>query len=191
MVRPEDGLQVGQTVYTVGSFAGGTTAPALQKTTIKTVENNGYDITLEEGTWQGHSGGPVVTVETENSPPKLVGPVWGYRGTKPGISLVTGPQAMHDLLKQMQLAGTAQYSVKDSPTLDTKTAVQTRVPVYVYGSNVSLDADLTSRPKMTSFFEFIYTDQPHLQGKKTPFVWWTDKKGTVRYIEGLKSAEDL
>jgi len=56
------GPYTGQSVYAVGSYAGGTVTPAARHVLISSVNRGAFRFKLNDSAWGGHSGGPVVDV---------------------------------------------------------------------------------------------------------------------------------
>ena len=82
LATPDIGPFVGQAVYAVGSYAGGTITPAVRHLSIKSVRSGAYEFILNDDAWGGHSGGPVICATTG----RLLGNLWGTRWDKAAIT---------------------------------------------------------------------------------------------------------
>jgi hypothetical protein len=136
LARVSDGPRPGQIVYSIGSFAGGTKAPAVQRLRIRGLRSQGYEFELNDTAWNGHSGGPVIDARTH----RLLGNLWGAGR---GHSIVTSHRALWDQIARMRGSfagrrkGQAFYSVADDP-FERKAATIETVTVY-YADRSELD----------------------------------------------------
>ncbi|MCH7685514.1 MAG: trypsin-like peptidase domain-containing protein [Planctomycetes bacterium] len=96
----------GQSVFVVGSWAGGTVTPAVRHVAISSVDRGAYQFRLNDYAWSGHSGGPVVDVATGG----MLGVLWGTSGE---TSLITSNRALIETFLSVWDSGQAMYSIHD------------------------------------------------------------------------------
>lgn len=189
------GPRYGQTVFAVGSFAGGTVAPAARKVAVNRIGR--YEFQLNDSAWGGHSGGAVVTERGE-----LVGVLWGAGR---GYSLVTSSRAIWetlygsprqrqyrpvDRLASGETSGQAFASVRDDlrPVADSSPRQMASPTVQVWGNTSQLErcgflAEMRTNPAMQSI-KWTYRG-----GNSVRFSW---NDGQTRwFIEGWPGLEIL
>jgi hypothetical protein len=165
-----NGAYLGETVYAVGSYAGGTYAPAARKVAVTRLMSP-YQLQLNSSAWGGHSGGAVVSESG-----MLVGVLWGSGN---GYSRVTTSRAIIETLQIAAGPGQAMASVSDESAA---TPVSILRPVIeVSGTPASTEAwsaELADDPRMVRF---------DWRRKKTSGrlrFTWRSPDGTEWYVDG-------
>ncbi len=165
------GAYVGETVIAVGSYAGGTVAPAARKVYVTNVAN--YTLRLSDSAWGGHSGGAVVSAESM----ELVGVLWGAGH---GYSSVTTSRAIIETLQLAAGRGQAMASIPAEVPEEIQVSVQR--PVIEVSGSVSARsqwyAELLSDPRMSRF-----DWQQGTSSKRLRFTW-LNSTGMDRYVDG-------
>jgi len=103
------GPYTGQSVYAVGSYAGGTVTPAARHVAISSVDRGAYKFRLNDSAWGGHSGGPVVDAASG----QLLGVLWG---ASLGSSYIISNRALLETFYGIWDTNQAMYSVHDDLT---------------------------------------------------------------------------
>lgn len=185
----------GETVFAVGSFAGGSVTPAARKVAVTGFQRSGYQFSLNDTAWGGHSGGAVVDEQGN-----LVGVLWGA-GT--GYSVVTSSRAIWETLygsrprrvQTRQPSTVAMFAVDDRiPGAIDKPKQMAAPTVKVYATTSELASSgflkaLHSDPNMLSIkWQF---ENPHrVPASQRPRFTWHDGK-TTWTIDGWKDLESL
>eukprot|EP00913_Durusdinium_trenchii_P028456 g26684.t1 len=199
----------GETVFAVGSFAGGTISPAARKVAVTGFSRQGYQFSLNDSAWGGHSGGAVVDEQGN-----LVGVLWGagsgysvvtssraiwetLYGTAPRRARVAKPQAANPQAAASQAAvSQAMFSVQDNPAAEQATQPKPmNVPtVKVYATTSELATSgflsaLNSDPQMATIkwrFENPYGVSASVRPR---FVWYDGR--TNWQVDGWPGLETL
>jgi len=123
------GPYVGQAVYAVGSYAGGTVTPAARHVAISRVDRGAYQFRINDYAWGGHSGGPVVDAASG----RMLGVLWGTSGR---TSLVTSNRALLETLYGTWNTGQGMYSIDDN--IDTRHQVARKPEIRVEANRQDL-----------------------------------------------------
>lgn len=167
------GAYPGETVWAVGSYAGGTVAPAARKVAVTDFRENGYKLRLNNSAWGGHSGGAVVSADSG----ELVGVLYATLG---GYSWVTTSKAIIETLQLVSQRGQAMASIPVETPTETQVSVL-RPVIEVSGSVAARSqwyAELLSDPRMS---RFDWRDGG--SSKRLRFTW-KPPTGQGRYIDG-------
>lgn len=173
--------RVGDVVISVGSFAGQSRTPALQRVTVTDVDRDGYGLRLNDHVWGGHSGGPVLDQRHE-----LVGVVWGHQRSR-RRSLVTSAKALWDIVldpshrQRTRDDGQAFFSVVPETAAARKT-----IRVYGHPSREALES-IQAHPLLSRAVRI-----ERRRGTRYATQWvWRDCTGRVHRLWGDPTPEEL
>lgn len=170
-----DGPGPNSTVFAIGSFAGGTINPAIRKCAVTGFRSSGYEFTINDAAWGGHSGGPVVDAETGY----LVGVLWGDGRN---YSSVTSSRAIWETLYGGRSSSLSKSSERPTSTGEKKTE---GMVVSVYGTDAALAGFLRDWNRDQNMFgiewrrmgstriipRFEWIGRQHHRGGR---IWYTD-----------------